>query len=108
MTSSFFISNEKNTSLITKLLSNSRAIFVTVFLHVFDKKKNKLNGTILVGLILAILGSILINIESLFKNIHSGKKRETFGKKNINEEAVVIIDLKNKNKVLNKYIFIFI
>ena len=99
LTSSFFISNEKNTSLITKLLSNSRAIFVTVFLHVFDKKKNKLNGTILVGLILAILGSILINIESLFKNIHSGKKRETFGKKNINEEAVVIIDLKNKNKV---------
>ena len=99
MTSSFFISNEKNTSLITKLLSNSRAIFVTVFLHVFDKKKNKLNGTILVGLILAILGSILINIESLFKNIHSGKKREAFGKKYINEEAVVIIDLKNKNKV---------
>ena len=99
MTSSFFISNEKNTSLITKLLSNSRAIFVTVFLHVFDKKKNKLNGTILVGLILAILGSILINIESLFKNIHSGKKKGTFGKKYINEEAVVIIDLKNKNKV---------
>ena len=99
MTSSFFISNEKNTSLITKLLSNSRAIFVTVFLHVFDKKKNKLNGTILVGLILAILGSILINIESLFKNIHSGKKNGTFGKKYINEEAVVIIDLKNKNKV---------
>ena len=43
MTSSFFVSNEKNSSLITKLLSNSRAIFVTVALHIFDKKKNKLS-----------------------------------------------------------------
>jgi hypothetical protein len=74
LTSSFFISNEKNTSLITKLLSNSRAIFVTVFLHVFDKKKNKLNGTILLGLIFAIIGSILINVESIIKIMHINKK----------------------------------
>ena len=73
LTLSFFISNEKNTSLITKLISNSRAIFVTVFLHVFDKKKYKLNGIIFFGLFLAILGSILINIESIIKNVHTKK-----------------------------------
>ena len=76
LTSSFFISNEKNSSLITKLLSNSRAIFVTVALHIFDKKKNKLNTPILLGLILAIIGSILINIESIMKNINKHKHKE--------------------------------
>ena len=76
LTSSFFISNEKNSSLITKLLSNSRAIFVTVALHIFDKDKNKLNATIFLGLILAIIGSILINIESIMKNINRNKYDE--------------------------------
>ena len=76
LTSSFFISNEKNSSLITKLISNTRAIFVTVALHIFDKNKNKLNLTIFFGLILAIIGSILINIESICKNINNNKKEE--------------------------------
>ena len=97
LTSSFFISNEKNSSLITKLISNSRAIFVTVFLHIFDKKKNKLNGTILLGLILAIIGSILINVESIFKNIKSVETMIENKKDKINsDEMVVIMDIKNK------------
>ena len=97
--SSFFISNEKNSSLVTKLISNSRAIFVTVFLHIFDKKKNKLNAMILIGLIMSILGSILINIESIFKNIHtSGNINEREKDKSNNEEEVVIMDIKNKSK----------
>ena len=74
LTSSFFVSNEKNSSLITKLISNARAVFVTVALHIFDKNKNKLNMTILLGLILAIIGSILINIESIYKNINKYKE----------------------------------
>ena len=102
LTSSFFISNEKNSSLVTKLLSNSRAIFVTVFLHIFDKKKNKLNGTIILGLILAIMGSILINIESIYKNIHTeGNVKEVVAINNKisnSEEAVDIIEMQNKNK----------
>ena len=97
LTSSFFISNEKNSSLITKLISNSRAIFATVFLHIFDRKKNKLNITILFGLMIAILGSILINVESIFKNIHTAKN--IIGNKKdkiINDETMVIMDIKNK------------
>jgi vacuolar-type H+-ATPase subunit I/STV1 len=105
LTSSFFISNEKNSSLLTKLLSNSRAIFVAVFLNIFDKKKNKLNGTILFGLIIATLGSIFINLESILKNIHTERNNvkdevKVHNKKNnvnINEEAVKIIDMENKN-----------
>ena len=118
--SSFFISNEKNSSLITKLLSNSRAIFVTVFLHIFNKKKNKLNGTIFIGLVLAIIGSILINVESIFKNVKNSKNtnkrdlqednedknnkeeekktdnEEENKEKNINDEEVMIININNK------------
>jgi len=93
MISSFFVSNEKNSSLTTKLLSNSRAIFVTVVLHIIDKNKNKLNGTIMLGLVLAVLGSILINIESILKNIHSHKgdeKIKNVGK--IDEEVKIQIN----------------
>ena len=97
LTSSFFISNEKNSSLITKLISNSRAIFVTVFLHIFDKKKNKLNGTILLGLILAIIGSILINAESIFKNIRSVEAMMENKKDKTNSDEMVVI-MENKNK----------
>ena len=82
LTSSFFISNEKNSSLITKLISNTRAIFVTVALHIFDAKKNKLNFTILLGLSLAIIGSILINIESIYKNINTHKEEENENSEN--------------------------
>ena len=92
LTSSFFISNEKNSSLITKLLSNSRAIFVTVVLHIIDKNKNKLNATILFGLILAIIGSILINIESIIKNITRQKESE-----NENESDNIDNNSNNKN-----------
>ena len=102
LTSSFFISNEKNSSLITKLISNSRAIFVTVFLHIFDKKKNKLNGTILLGLILAVIGSILINVESIFKNIKSVETMMENKKDKMNsDEMVVIMDIKNKKINMN-------
>jgi drug/metabolite transporter (DMT)-like permease len=90
MTSSFFVSNEKNSSLITKLLSNSRAIFVTVALHILDKNKNKLNGTILLGLALAILGSILINIESIMKNIHKKEEKNKNIEKSEEEVSIKI------------------
>ena len=95
LTSSFFISNEKNSSLVTKLLSNSRAIFVTVILHIIDKKKNKLNGTIFLGLVLAIIGSILINIESIIKNINTHKdinKNDDNNRKNNEEEVSIKIN----------------
>ena len=97
LTSSFFISNEKNSCLITKLLSNSRAIFVTVILHIIDKKKNKLNGTIFFGLLLAIIGSILINIESIIKNIntHKGDINENDSDNRKNNEEEVNIKINN-------------
>ncbi len=100
LTSSFFISNEKNSSLITKLLSNSRAIFVTVALHIFDKDKNKLNATILFGLLLAIVGSILINIESIMKNINRQKEEDIESENSDNN--ILQINKKNYEEVTLK------
>ena len=97
LTSSFFISNEKNSSLVTKLLSNSRAILVTVILYIIDKKKNKLNGTIFFGLVLAIIGSILINIESIIKNINTykGEINENNSNNRKNNDEGVNININN-------------
>ena len=102
LTSSFFISNEKNSSLITKLISNTRAIFVTVALHIFDKTKNKLNLSIFLGLTLAIIGSILINIESICKNINTHKKDGEIENSENNSdvgESVENINKKNDEEV---------
>ena len=54
---------------------------------------------ILIGLIMSILGSILINIESIFKNIHRGPNIDRVQKEKVgNEEEVIIMDIKNKSK----------
>jgi hypothetical protein len=69
LTSSFFISNEKNSSLMTNLLTNTKTIFTSVTLYLFDKAKNKLSIPIFIGLIMSTLGAIFINAESLFNNL---------------------------------------
>jgi preprotein translocase subunit SecF len=86
-TLSFFISNEKNSSLITKLLSNTKGILVTTSLYLFDSEKNKLNVNIFFGLLMATCGSVFINIQSIYKNINKSDKKEK--QKKINEYEMV-------------------
>jgi drug/metabolite transporter (DMT)-like permease len=86
-TLSFFISNEKNSSLITKLLSNTKGILVTTSLYLFDSEKNKLNVNTFFGLLMATCGSIFINIQSIYKNINKSDKKEK--QKKINEYEMV-------------------
>ena len=74
--SSFFISNEKTSSLITNLLTNTKTVLISVIMYFFDKSKNKLSLLILAGLIMSTVGAIFINAESLFNNI-SIKKNKT-------------------------------
>ena len=62
--------------MITKLISNARDILVTIALNIFDRNKSKLNLSIFLGVILAVIGSILINIESIYKNINKPKRVE--------------------------------
>ena len=69
LTSSFFISNEKISSLMTNLLNNSRTIFISASLYFFDKSRNELNLRMVIGLSMSTLGAIFINAENLINNL---------------------------------------
>ena len=100
LTSSFFISNEKTSSLLTNLLTNTKTIFTSVTLYLFDESKNKLSIPIFVGLVMSMLGAIFINAESLFKNLSfkiKEEKKEKNKEKDNNEETE-LIDIKDNNK----------
>ena len=73
--SSFFISNEKSSSLITNLLTNTKTVLISVIMYFFDKSKNKLSLIILTGLVMSTIGAIFINAESLFKNLTIKKNK---------------------------------
>ena len=74
--SSFFISNEKSSSLITNLLTNTKSVLISVIMYFFDKSKNKLSILILTGLIMSTIGAIFINAESLFNNLSIKKNKK--------------------------------
>ena len=98
LTASFFISNEKNSSLLTNLLTNTKTIFTSVTLYLFDKAKNKLSIPIFVGLAMGTLGAIFINAESLFYNLSlkRNKKENKEAEKTKNSEETELIDIEDK------------
>ena len=98
LTASFFISNEKNSSLLTNLLTNTKTIFTSVTLYLFDKAKNKLSIPIFVGLAMGTLGAIFINAESLFYNLSlkRNKKENKEAEKTKNSEETKLIDIVDK------------
>ena len=101
LTSSFFISNEKNSSLLTNLLTNTKTIFTSVTLYLFDKAKNKLSIPIFIGLFMSTLGAIFINAESLFNNLSFKKgkeKKEEKNKENNDNDETELIDIKDNDK----------
>ena len=75
LNSSFFISNEKNSSLFTQLLSNSKDIFLS-FLSYFFLKNNKLTFKIVLGLIISTIGALLTSTKSICDNLKIGGKEE--------------------------------
>ena len=75
LNSSFFISNEKNSSLFTQLLSNSKDIFISL-LSFFCLKNNKLTFKIMLGLIISTAGALLASSKSLCDNLKMGDKKE--------------------------------
>jgi drug/metabolite transporter (DMT)-like permease len=78
LTSSFFISNEKISSLMTNLLNNSRTIFISASLYFFDSSKNELNLRMIIGLGMSTIGAIFINAENLINNLifNTGSKKD--------------------------------
>jgi drug/metabolite transporter (DMT)-like permease len=72
--SSFFISNEKNTSLFTQLLSDTKYIFITLISYSVLKTFSFTWKNIL-GLLLSTLAAIIITISTLYDNIEFKKSK---------------------------------
>ena len=94
--SSFFISNEKNTSLFTQLLSDTKYIVITLISHsvlqsfVFTWKN-------VTGLCLSTLAAIIISITTLYDNIEFKKSKKR--KMKYNEMHEVQIDDSSKDMI---------
>ena len=75
LNSSFFISNEKNSSLITQLLSNSKDIFISLISFV-TLKNNKFSIQTILGLCISTVGALLISVKSICENVKSADKKD--------------------------------
>ena len=88
LNSSFLLSNEKNSSLFTQLLSNSKDILFA-FLSYFILKNNKLTIRIIIGLIISTAGALLISMKSLSENLKFEKKEEEEEDKELEDKEQV-------------------
>ena len=79
---SFFISNEKNSSLFTAMLSNSKDVIITG-LSYFWLKGTKFTFLIIGGLLISTVGAVLIAVKSMYDNTRM--KKETVNKVKIKE-----------------------
>jgi drug/metabolite transporter (DMT)-like permease len=72
---SFFISNEKNSSLFTAMLSNSKDVIITG-LSYFWLKGTKFTFFIIGGLLISTVGAVLIAVKSMYDNLRKKKTSE--------------------------------
>ena len=62
-----FLSNEKNSSLFTSMLSNCKDIIISVLSHFF-LQNNKFTKNVVGGLLIATIGAVLISFRSIYEN----------------------------------------
>ena len=81
---SFFISNEKNTSLFTQLVSDTKYIVIT-FISYFVLKSFAITWKNMTGIIISTIAAIIITINSLYNNIKINKNLKNCAYDNIQE-----------------------
>ena len=95
--SSFFISNEKNTSLFTQLLSDTKYIFITLISYSVLKTFTFAWKNIL-GLFISTLAAIIITISTLYDNIQFKKLKDNQDMQEVSiESSSKEIIMENKN-----------
>ena len=85
LNTTFFISNEKTSSLMTNLLTNTKSIFISAALYLFDKKRNKLTFKMVFGLAMATVGAVFITSHSFWNNLKCNIKKNTMEQIKIKE-----------------------
>jgi hypothetical protein len=73
LNSSFFMSNEKNSSMFTILLANTKDLFTCLFSR-FLLEGNKFTFNIVAGLFISTLGAVMFSSKSICDNLITGKK----------------------------------
>jgi len=81
---SFFISNEKNTSLFTQLVSDTKYIVIT-FISYFVLKSFAITWKNMTGIIISTIAAIIITINSLYNNVKINKNLKNCTYDNIQE-----------------------
>ena len=104
LNSSFFLSNEKNSSIFTILFANTKDL-LTCFLSRFILEGNKFTFKIVSGLIISTIGSIMFSLKSICDNlikkntIHQKKSDEPDeNKDNSNDQIFEMKTTSSENK----------
>jgi drug/metabolite transporter (DMT)-like permease len=101
LNSSFFMSNEKNSSLFTQLLANTKDLF-TCILSRFILAGNKFTVNIVLGLCISTVGAIMFSMKSICDNMIAGsivKKKEDNEAISINNDSSLpsqTVDIKSQ------------
>ena len=74
LNSSFFISNEKNSSLFTQILVNCKDIFVSLISYFWLKETNVSTSNV-IGLGIAVVGALVFSFKSFYDNFKLGGKK---------------------------------
>ena len=89
LNSSFFMSNEKNSSLFTILLANTKDLFTSV-LSYFFLAGNKYTLNIVLGLLISTTGAMMYGSKSLCDNMLTGEQKPEISNANIQPQVVEI------------------
>ena len=102
LNSSFFMSNEKNTSLFTILLSHTKDLFTSI-LSYFFLAGNEFTIKIALGLIISTTGGVMYSSKSICDNLITGdgkqKIQTTIGSPRNNSSNATSVEIKNINAI---------
>jgi hypothetical protein len=89
LNSSFFMSNEKNSSMFTILLANTKDLFTSI-LSYFFLAGNKYTVNILLGLLISTTGAVMFSSKSICDNMITGEQKPEISNANIQPQVVEI------------------
>ena len=89
LNSSFFMSNEKNSSMFTILLANTKDLFTSI-LSYFFLEGNKYTVNIVLGLLISTTGAVMFSSKSICDNMLTGEQTPEISNVNIQPQVVEI------------------
>ena len=89
LNSSFFMSNEKNSSMFTILLANTKDLFTSI-LSYFFLTGNKFTVNIVLGLLVSTTGAVMFSSKSICDNMITGEQKAEISNANIPPQVVEI------------------